>query len=518
MARPTERRVLLNTLSNFTGNFVSMAGWLLVTPFILRQVGDTDFGLWMLVSSVTSYGTLLDFGVAGAITKYIAEYRATRQIEQAHILTATSLSIYSVTGLIVVLVCAVIAPALPALFNIPPEKHTLAVWLVFLSGLNVGISIPGAMAAAVLRGLQRFDLINLINIAGTLLQLTAFVAVLQMGAGILALAAIAAAVRLLKQIPSVWCIYRIAPELRFGWRGAQVQAVRTVISFSWPVFVVDVGGRLETETGAAVIGAFLPVSAVAPYSAIQKLCTIPQTAADQFLRLLLPMASELHAHQDLPRLRSLYTASTRITVAVFVSIGCSLVVFARSVLDIWLGAAYADYSQLVFILVFAGLMDIILWPAWFVLQGMARHRLPAVMSIVSGLTNLILSIVLIRHWGLTGVALATLVPTTLVGLGIVLPYALRTIQVKARTIITQAFLPAVLPAIPMVVAITVLGRAIEPSSLFALAIVTGIGFLIYLIGYLNMRASTIERQIFHRTLTKAIHLVRTGSDGSWPKI
>jgi O-antigen/teichoic acid export membrane protein len=89
------------------------------------------------------------------------------------------------------------------------------------------------------------------------------------------------------------------------------------------------GGQLESKTDEIVIGAFLPVSAVTPYHLARKLSTIPQMIADQFLSLLLPLASELHAGNEQARLRSLYIISTRVTVGVFIATGISLDNFGR---------------------------------------------------------------------------------------------------------------------------------------------------------------------------------------------
>ena len=123
------RRAVFNTVSNYVGQLVSLASWFFLTPFILNQVGDTDFGLWMLVSSVMAVGRLLDAGIADAVTKYVAEYRATGQVEQAHDLVATALQFYTVIGAAIVGIGAALAPVFPALFKIPSERHSTAIWL-----------------------------------------------------------------------------------------------------------------------------------------------------------------------------------------------------------------------------------------------------------------------------------------------------------------------------------------------------------------------------------------------------
>ena len=487
-------RVLQSTAFNFIGKLIALGTGFLLTPFILRQLGAGHYGLWVLVGSVAAYGSLLDLGIAGAVTKYVAEYRTRGENEQARSLVATALRLYCFLGLMAVVLSAILAPILLKLFNILPNDRAMATALVLLSGMTVGISIPCMLTMAILRGLQRFDLVNLISSTGTLLSLAAVVAILLLGGGVVSIVAVNIPVILATQVLSVRFINRTAPELCFGWRGANFSLVRPILSFSSSLFVIDMATRLQTKTDEMVIGVFLPVSSITPYSLARRLSEVVQILTDQFMRVLLPLASELHAENDRTRLRSLYVTGTRLTLAFFLPVGCTLIILARPILTVWVGAEYADYAHLVTILTLAALIDTSQWPAGSILQGIAKHRPLAVMAACSGIANLALSIALIHPLGLTGVALGTLIPTTIVCLGFALPYSVKVIGVTKAQVVKEVFLPVLLPAIPTTIVLYVLQHAIEPSSLLSILLVAGTGLLVYLIGYLNWSASEVERQ------------------------
>ena len=165
-----EQRVLYNTASNYAAQIVTIGLGLLLTPFLLHSLGPSAYGLWVLVSSVAGYGALLDFGIASAIVKYTSEYQARSEHAQADSLVATAVSLYLLLGLTAVLLGVVLAPIFPHLFSVPPGSEATASWLVLLAGINVGVAIPSATTTAILRGLHRFDLANLIGIAGTVLN------------------------------------------------------------------------------------------------------------------------------------------------------------------------------------------------------------------------------------------------------------------------------------------------------------------------------------------------------------
>ena len=504
----SNHKILRNTFSNYAGKFVSLTTWFILTPFILSHLGDTVYGVWVLVTSLVAYGTLFDLGISTAVTKYIAEYRARGEYQQEQGLVATALSLYTLLGLVVFAISVIIAPLFPRIFNIPPEQHSTAVLLVLLSGLNVGLSIPFSMAPAILRGLQRFDLINLIGIPGNLLYTASTIIVLYLGGGAIGLVATTLIVNIVMQMVQIWVIHRTAPELRYSWRGSSRKLIRTLVSYSYTIFLLNLNGYLETKTDEMVIGANLPVNIIAPYNIARRLSGLPQMLTDQFISLILPLASELDAGNDKVRLRSLYIVSTRLTLAIFLPVGAVLVILASPIIRLWVGSAYVGYSYLVLIFTLASLIDTSQWPAGLILQGMARHKLLATVSLSSGIANLVLSLVLVRTLGLTGVAFGTLIPTSIVCIGFVMPYTMRLLSVNLVEAARQILFPPAIPAIPMVIVMLILRGAFEQPSIFTIAIVAGAGLLVYALGYLSMNSNSFESEIFRNLATSTIRFAK----------
>jgi O-antigen/teichoic acid export membrane protein len=502
-----QRRVLRNTVSNYIGHCIARGIWFFLTPFLLHKLGTVDYGLWVLIGSVVAYGSLLNLGIGGAIIKYVAEYRARGESEQARSLIATALCLYTVLGVIVIILSIILALIFPYLFHVPLEKESTATWLVLLMGVGVGISIPCSTPGAVLQGLQRYDIVSALSVIGALLSATLTVTVLLLGGGVLGIVAISIPVMLIMQVPHVWFIQRVAPKFQLGWEGAKRSFIRPVLAFSSSLFVLHMAGQLQTKTDEIVIGAFLPVKVITPYAIARTLSEVVLVLTNQFMRVLLPLASELHAEKDQDRLRALYLTGTRLALGIALLIGCPLIILRESILTLWVGTAYAEYGHLVLILACTCLIETSQWPAGLILQGMARHRLMAAMAICSGLGNLALSVALVRPLGLTGVALGTLIPTTVVCLVVFLPYSMRVIGVSQTQVGKEVFLPAFLPAIPAAVPLYVIQHAIQPSSLLSIMVVTGIGFLVYLIGYLHLGASEIERQTCRSFAMGAVRFV-----------
>jgi O-antigen/teichoic acid export membrane protein len=507
-------QLLRSAVSNYFGRFINVGVWLLLTPFVLDRLESTLYGLWLLVGSVMAYGSLLDFGIAGAITKYVAEYRAKGQSKEAQQLVGTALVTYLVLGSIALAISIIVAPLFSRIFNVPPENHSTAMWLVILAGLGTGVAIPSNSTSAVLRGLQRFDILNLLGVISTLLLAGSMVVVLLLGGGVIGVAATGVAVNLLMLAPSIWIIHRIAPDLRFGLVSGNRQMLSTLTSFSSSMFMLRIGGHLDTKTDEIVIGVFLPVSAVTPYNLARRLSALPQMLTEQFLTLLLPLASQLHAENDQARLRSLYIISTRLTLAIFLPVGVSLIFLSGPFLTVWVGEAFADYAHLVIILSLASMIDTSTWPAGSVLQGMGLPRFSGVMSIISGVSNLILSLVLVQKIGLTGVALGKLLPTCIVCLGFVHPYVIRMLRIRLGEVFRLVILPALIPIAPAGVGMYILSQMLALTSILPILLVAASGSLIYLAVYLWMGANEFERAFLRKVWLEIVHRAKSYSNAS----
>src|SRR5690349_3924103 len=111
-------RVLRNTASNYIGKVLTLGIFFFLTPFILHRLGPTTYGLWTLVGSIVGYGALLDFGIASAVTKYVAEYRARGEVTNAQSLVTTTLWLYALLGGAAIALSLIAAPFFPHLFTI----------------------------------------------------------------------------------------------------------------------------------------------------------------------------------------------------------------------------------------------------------------------------------------------------------------------------------------------------------------------------------------------------------------
>lgn len=61
---------------NYVSIMLNMVVGLVYTPYMLRMLGQSEYGLYSLAASIIAYLTVLDLGFGNAIVRYTAKFEA----------------------------------------------------------------------------------------------------------------------------------------------------------------------------------------------------------------------------------------------------------------------------------------------------------------------------------------------------------------------------------------------------------------------------------------------------------
>jgi O-antigen/teichoic acid export membrane protein len=273
------------------------------------------------------------------------------------------------------------------------------------------------------------------------------------------------------------------------------------------VAIVQVAGRLQTRTDAVIIGAALPVRLVAPYNFAQRLAEGTRLTTEQFVKVLLPVATEVGSTRDPAALRGLFLTATRLALAITLSVALPLILLGSSILSLWVGHQFSGYGDVVAILAASAVFDLVTYPASAVLQGMERHPPLAWMALGDGVVNVILSVALVGRFGVVGVAAATLAATVGETTLFVLPYAARTLGISLADLGREVLLRLAVPVAAFAGILVATSRSLPVTSLPRLAAVLGAALTAYALVYFVLGAGQRERSAYRSLASQALRLM-----------
>src|SRR5574344_162899 len=91
------------TILSYVYILVSNTISLIYTPFMLRMLGQSEYGLFGTANSFIGYLSILSFGVGGAYIRFNARARAENNVEEERKINGMCLSIFSILSVLVII-------------------------------------------------------------------------------------------------------------------------------------------------------------------------------------------------------------------------------------------------------------------------------------------------------------------------------------------------------------------------------------------------------------------------------
>lgn len=428
-------RFARNTLSMYVHAATSLVVALVTTPILVHELGVTEFGIWILAGSVVAYLELFELGFGMATITYVARFAATDQQHKVRQVIATSVWILLGPGVAVALTAAIFAAVLPSVVDIPADLMSPARVLLLLLAFDLAVSIPGDTFGGTLAAFQRYDLVSFTLAAVLAAQAVSWVVVLSLGGGLVALGIVTVTLSLVGQLARFLLARRLVPGLSLSPRMVDRSLARPYAGLSFWFAISSLGETVIRRIDALVVAVVVGLPAVGVYAVGQKLSLLAQRFIGPATLAFFPHAAELAARDDSEGLRRSLAQAVRISLVVAGPVGLATAVLARPALEAWVGTGFGEARLVVVYLSAATAVGAIGAAAVFVVNGMGRPRVPALLYAGEAVLNLALSIALGRRTGLTGVALATLIATSVTTFAGVLPYSCRLVGVSYKRLL-----------------------------------------------------------------------------------
>lgn len=487
------RRFRLNVATNYVTTVTAIVVALVGTPILVHGLGKLEYGVWVLVGSTILYLDLFNLGFSRATVKYVAEYHSLNDLERVRRTIATSFIVLSVPAMLALLIGIGLAFAFPPLFHLPASLRTAATLLVIMTAVDLVISIPGDSFGGTLIALQRYDLLNLTLVTVTVGQLVAWIVILELGGGLVALGAATVALSLVGQLARYLLVRRLVPGVSISRRYFDRAFIRPLAGLSAWIAVTDVAGLLIARMDTIIVGLLVGVPEAGVYAVGQKLALLADRAIHPAVQTLFPHAAGLAAHHDKSGLRRLLSVGTRISMALALPVTLVLIILAGPALRAWVGPKFADATLVVVFLAAATAVTALTYAGMHVLRGVGEARVPALAVSAEALLNFALSIILGSTMGMKGVALATLIAATVIHLGVLLPYLGRYFGLSVASL-TASIARANLPAIVATVGVGYLFRREEFEGIPEVIAVGAALAAIYGLCFFGLGLRTEERQ------------------------
>jgi O-antigen/teichoic acid export membrane protein len=465
---PSKKRFAINVVTNWMAMAIGMVVPFFLAPFVVRHLGATIYGIWILAVSTASYLNMLDLGLRSAITRFVSKSTTEGDTKEAQKAIGAALWFRGVIAAVMVIISIALSVWFTKIFKIPHEFERPAQITVLLCALGVALTLLAGVYSGVIRAIHRFDVLSTITTTQTLLRAVGVIVILRSGHGLVVLAVWEFVVVLLYCIAQLLAGLKLYPACRVLVLRPDMATLKSIWSYSFKTFIIIVAVQIVFYTDNVVVGAFLSVGVVTFYSIAGSLAMYSGQISTAMGSTFIPMASGLDASGNVASLRKLLVRGTQATLGLMLPIGVTMLLRGKTFIGLWMGPQFSETSGTILqILMISQFFTIGNSTAGQIAYGVDKHKSVATCAAIEAMFNLGLSLVLVRVIGLYGVAWGTSISMAVVHLIFWPRFVNRELGVSARTYLWEGWGKILMCAIPFGVASMLVDRHLHPGSLVA---------------------------------------------------
>lgn len=390
---------------------------LLLTPFIIRTLGQAEYGVYKLSASVVAYLLLLDLGVGNAITRYIAKFRASGEKEQSQKFLGVATIYYTVIALVALIAGVVLIAVFPKAFakGLTASEIKLGQELLFITMINAAVTLGTAAYNNVIIAYERFTVSKGVPIIQIIVRMALTVVMLKGGFGSVGIVM----VNLLMTVVCrgffiIYVLFRL--KLRPKFKGIEISFVKEIILYSSMILIQMIATQLNATVDQILIGSLVASSAaiLAVYSVGTQVTQYFQSMGTAFTGVLMPgIVKMVESGVDSKTLTDEMIRIGRIILIALGLIWGGFLACGQQFITLWAGADNSNAYFVAVILMTAYMFILTESIGTQILWAMNQHKEQAILKGIIVLLNILLTVVLIKWQPLIGATIGTFISLVL---------------------------------------------------------------------------------------------------------
>lgn len=180
-----KKGAVLNYITIFLTNVIG----LLMTPFILSHLGNSEYGIYLAIGALVGTISLLDFGLNNAVVRFVAKYKAENDKRGEENFLATTMLLYIIISSLVVIIGVIFYFFLIDSYfdKMSPNEIEISKVIFGILIFNLAVGLPGGALTGICNGYEDFVFPKSLNIVRYVLRSFAVVGVLMLGGKAIAL-------------------------------------------------------------------------------------------------------------------------------------------------------------------------------------------------------------------------------------------------------------------------------------------------------------------------------------------
>lgn len=505
MVESKSGKIVSNTIINGISFVFTIAVGFILIPLFLSRIGKEAYGLYSILLILSAKGLLsfFDLGFEGALIKFLSSSLAKKNYIKTIKFLYNGLIFYMLIGLLIsILFFSFSKVLIENVFKISSDLKIIGINIFELYSIQLTIQFISIALNAGLKAKEKFNLLAGINLVFIVLNLFLVYLILHNKYDLILFIVyqnILMALRTIVELIIIYWIYNVKkPFCRID-----LKYILHIANYARYLFLSKIIGFVYNYIDKFLISILLPINNLANYNIMAKIPDSIRNIQSILNSTIVPIASSMHATKEKSLIQTLLTYGTRYMVIIILPIVVVSILLIKPFITTWVGPEFTFLYIATQILLINFFFTTLFSFGSTVIVGTGDIKKFLPFSAFGCFINLLLSLLLIRRFNITGIVFAT----TFSYMVIAIPYfykLVREFEIAKRAIIINIIQPYfIIVVIGLVIFLIKLLLPIQPTYLSL--ITNGLFYaLIYLVSIFFIILNKSEKSFILNYLSKSV--------------
>ncbi len=493
------------TILSYVYIIVSNTISLIYTPYMLRLMGQSEYGLYSTASSFVSYLSILSFGIGGAYIRFNAKYRAKNDRDGEKRLNGMFLVIFSFLAFLVFIggsVLTILVGKLTENTFSPQELFKVRVIIMVLTISTMFTFIFNVVMMA-LQAYEKFIFIRIILLIANIIQPIINIVALNMGGRSISISVASLFVTVATYI-TFYIYAKKVIRLEFLFHGFQKEEIRELFIFSMYLFIGSISDQITSSTDQVVLSAVKGTTAVAIYNVGASFKIYFANFSSSISSVFASHVNKMIASDsDMSQLDEVFIKVGRIQFYVVSLIFIGYTSVGYDFIRLWAGEDYKDSYWIGLILICSAIIPCFQNVGIEIQKALNKHKARSIVYLLVAFVNIILTIPFSIYWGGIGAAFATLL-CVILGQVVFMNYYYH-FHIHLDIVKFWKSILAILPGFIIPVGVLfIINRMWKMDSLWDILVAACVIVIAYIISIWNFSMNEYEKELFVNPIRKLL--------------
>lgn len=311
---------------------------IIITPFIVINIGKSEYGIYNAIGALIGTIALLDFGLTNTVVRFVAMYKAEKDTKGEENFLATVRLLYFIISFLVITIGITVYYNIDLYFTkFNSSEIEIAKIMFGILIFNLAIQLPGMIFTGICKGYEAFVFPEALNIFRYFLRSATVVGVLTMGGKAISLVIIDTIFNIITISASAYYVY-FKLNVKFKLHSFTKKYVMQIFKYSIWIFVFSLVGMLQWKSGSWILGAVSVPKVLGIYGIGIALGTYYGTFSTAISSVFLPRATQMAVNNASgEELTDVMIKLGRLSFIILMYVLTAFILYGEQFVNLWVG-------------------------------------------------------------------------------------------------------------------------------------------------------------------------------------